>query len=57
MSRRVFSACIGGTLTAAVVSFLTLRFLFLMVRKRDPGSFGYYCWSLGILTLAVTAFF
>jgi undecaprenyl-diphosphatase len=48
---------IAGTAAAAVVGFLTLKFLFLMIRKRDLRFFGYYCWALGALTLAVKTFF
>ena len=50
-------AYIAGTAAAAVVGFLTLKFLFLMIRKRDLRFFGYYCWVLGALTLAVKTLF
>ena len=48
---------IAGTAAAAVFGFLTLKFLFLMIRKRDLRFFGYYCWTLGALTLAVKTLF
>ena len=48
---------IAGTAAAAAVGFLTLKFLFLMIRKRDLRFFGYYCGTLGALTLAVKALF
>jgi undecaprenyl-diphosphatase len=48
---------IAGTAAAAAVGFLTLKFLFLMIRKRDLRFFGYYCWVLGALTLAVKTIF
>lgn len=57
VERSEISVYIAGTVTAAVVSLLTLRFLFLMIRRRDLRFFGYYCWTLGILTLAVKALF
>ncbi len=47
----------AGTAAAAVVGFLTLKFLFRMIRRRDLRFFGYYCWTLAILTLAVKALF
>ena len=50
-------AYIAGTAAAAVVGFLTLKFLFMMIRKRDLRFFGYYCWVLGVLTLAVRTLF
>ena len=50
-------AYVAGTAAAAVVGFMTLKFLFLMIRKRDLRFFGYYCWTLGALTLAVKALF
>lgn len=50
-------AYIAGTAAAAIVGFLTLKFLFLMIRKRNLRFFGYYCWALGALTLAVKTLF
>ncbi|MCX5833886.1 MAG: undecaprenyl-diphosphate phosphatase [Deltaproteobacteria bacterium] len=50
-------AYVAGMAAAAVVGFLTLKFLFLMIRKRDLRFFGYYCWVLGALTLAVRTLF
>jgi undecaprenyl-diphosphatase len=50
-------AYVAGTAAAAVVGFLTLKFLFLVIRKRDLRFFGYYCWALGTLTLAVKALY
>ncbi len=45
----------AGTAAAAITGFLTLKFLFLVIRKRDLRYFGYYCWALGTLTLASKA--
>jgi undecaprenyl-diphosphatase len=50
-------AYVAGTAVAAIVGFLTLKFLFLVIRKRDLRFFGYYCWALGGLTLAVKVLF
>ena len=43
----------AGTAAAAVVGFLTLRFLFAVIRRRGLRFFGYYCWFAGSVTLAL----
>ncbi|MCU0530666.1 MAG: undecaprenyl-diphosphate phosphatase [Syntrophales bacterium] len=43
----------AGGLAAAVVAYLTLKFLFLVVRKRNLRFFAYYCWIVGAAVLAL----
>ncbi len=43
----------AGALAAAVVAYLTLKFLFFVVRKRNLRFFAYYCWIVGAAVLAL----
>jgi len=43
----------AGALAAAVVAYLTLKFLFFVVRTRNLRFFAYYCWSVGAAVLAL----
>jgi len=43
----------AGALAAAVVAYLTLKFLFFVVRKRNLRFFAYYCWIVGATVLAL----
>ena len=43
----------AGKLAAAGVAYLTLKFLFLVVRKRNLRFFAYYCWIVGAAVLAL----
>jgi len=43
----------ASALAAAVVAYLTLKFLFLVVRKRNLRFFAYYCWIVGATVLAL----
>lgn len=43
----------AGGLAAAVVAYLTLKFLFFVVRKRNLRFFAYYCWIVGAAVLAL----
>ena len=43
----------AGALAAALVAYLTLKFLFFVVRKRNLRFFAYYCWIVGATVLAL----
>ena len=43
----------AGALAAAVVAYMTLKFLFFVVRKRNLRFFAYYCWIVGAAVLAL----
>jgi len=43
----------AGALAAAVVAYMTLTFLFFVVRKRNLRFFAYYCWIVGAAVLAL----
>ena len=44
---------VAGALAAAAVAYLTLKFLFSVVRKRNLRFFAYYCWIVGAAVLAL----
>lgn len=43
----------AGAVAAAAVAYLTLKFLFFVVRKRNLRYFAYYCWIVGAAVLAL----
>lgn len=45
-----------GFLMAAVTGFLSLKFLFLILKRKGLKVFAYYCWFAGCVTLIVTMF-
>jgi len=49
-------AYVGGTIAAVLTVFLSLKLLFLIIKKRGLDIFAYYCVFVGIATLLVTAF-
>lgn len=46
----------AGTATAAIIGFLTLKFLFYIIKRRQLRYFAYYCWAAGAITLAAKTF-
>lgn len=42
-----------GVVTAAVVGYLCIRLLRMIADKGRFGAFAYYCWAVGLLTLAL----
>ena len=42
----------AGMITAAVVGYISIRFLLRIVRGRKMRYFGYYCFAVGILAIA-----
>ena len=42
----------AGMITAAVVGYISIRFLLQIVRNRKMRYFGYYCFAVGILAIA-----
>ncbi len=42
---------LSGTFAALLTGFLSLKILFLIIKKRGLGIFAYYCWFVGITTL------
>lgn len=49
-------AYVAGTIAAVITGFLSLKLLFLIIRKKGLGIFAYYCWFVGIATLLVKVF-
>jgi len=43
----------SGAVAAGVVAYMTLKFLFSVVRKRNLRYFAYYCWIVGAAVLAL----
>ena len=41
----------AGTVAALLTGFLSLKILFLIIKKRGLSIFAYYCWFVGITTL------
>lgn len=48
-------AYVAGTIAAVITGFLSLKLLFLIIKKNGFGIFAYYCWFVGIATLLVKA--
>lgn len=46
---------VAGTIAAILTGFLSLKLLFLIIRKRGLSIFAYYCWFVGIATLIANA--
>lgn len=46
---------VAGTIAATLTGFLSLKLLFLIIKKGRLGIFAYYCWFAGIATLIVNA--
>jgi len=44
---------IAGFLAAAVSGYAAIKFFLKLIKERDLNVFAYYCWALGIITLAV----
>ena len=42
-----------GVITAAVVGYLCIRLLKMIADKGRFGSFAYYCWAVGVVTLVI----
>jgi len=42
---------IAATIAALLTGFLSLKILFLIIKKRGLGIFAYYCWFVGVTTL------
>ncbi|MDO9530155.1 MAG: undecaprenyl-diphosphate phosphatase [Syntrophales bacterium] len=42
---------IAGTIAALLTGFMSLKLLFLIIKKRGLSIFAYYCWFVGIATL------
>jgi len=47
------ASMIAGFLAAAVSGYATIKFFLKLIKERDLNVFAYYCWALGIITLAV----
>ena len=47
------ASMIAGFLAAAVSSYAAIKFFLKLIKERDLNVFAYYCWALGIITLAV----
>jgi undecaprenyl-diphosphatase len=45
-----------GFLMAAITGFLSLNFLFLILKKKKLKIFAYYCWFVGCMTLILKTF-
>jgi undecaprenyl-diphosphatase len=45
-----------GFLMAAITGFLSLKFFFLILKKRGLKIFAYYCWFVGCMTLILKTF-
>lgn len=48
------ASMIAGFLAAAVSGYAAIKFFLKLIKERDLNVFAYYCWALGIITLAVT---
>ena len=46
---------LAGVVTAAVVGYLCICLLKMIANKGRFGAFAYYCWAVGVLTLAMNA--
>ena len=46
---------LAGVVTAAVVGYLCICLLKMIANKGRFGAFAYYCWAVGVLTLAMKA--
>ncbi|MEI8172377.1 MAG: undecaprenyl-diphosphate phosphatase [Deltaproteobacteria bacterium] len=44
-----------GFLMAAITGFMSLKFLFLIIKKKGLKMFAYYCWFVGCITLILQA--
>ncbi|MGJ7029166.1 MULTISPECIES: undecaprenyl-diphosphate phosphatase [Methanothermobacter] len=47
------ASMIAGFLAAAVSGYAAIKFFLKLIKERDLNVFAYYCWALGIITLAV----
>jgi undecaprenyl-diphosphatase len=56
ISRNEIFVYTAGMIVSAVTGFLMLKLLFFVIRKRRLSIFAYYCWTVGVLTLAAKTF-
>ena len=45
---------LAGVLVAAAAGYACIRLLKMIVNKGKFGAFAYYCWAVGLLTMALT---
>lgn len=49
VSGLLFAQYLAGTAAASVLSYLSLRFMRFLTRKKNLGNFACYCWSAAMV--------